>query len=127
MSSDAGGVSAHERPVGRLVPERATGAVVLREIAAMHAEGLRTLRANTLAERLWPGRRQHNANGQVFHLGSGVAARLLRKCPAVREKQWRLWEILPHRLPPNVAGNRLAEGKSELTGLLGGPIRSEKE
>ena len=27
----------------------------------------------------------------------------------------------------NVAGNRLAEGKSELTGLLGGPIRSEKE
>ena len=30
-------------------------------------------------------------------------------------------------LQPNVAGNRLAEGKSELTGLLGGPIRSEKE
>ncbi len=28
---------------------------------------------------------------------------------------------------PNVAGNRLAEGKSELTGLLGGPTRSEKE
>ena len=28
---------------------------------------------------------------------------------------------------PNVAGNRLAEGKSELTGLLGGPSRSEKE
>jgi hypothetical protein len=27
----------------------------------------------------------------------------------------------------NVAGNRLAEGKSELTGLLGGPTRSEKE
>ncbi len=27
----------------------------------------------------------------------------------------------------NVAGNRLAEGKSELTGLLGGRIRSEKE
>ena len=31
------------------------------------------------------------------------------------------------RLGPNVAGNRLAEGKSELTGLLGGPTRSEKE
>jgi len=28
---------------------------------------------------------------------------------------------------PNVAGNRLAEGKSELTGLLGGPARSEKD
>ncbi len=31
-----------------------------------------------------------------------------------------------HELP-NVAGNRLAEGKSELTGLLGGPTRSEKD
>ena len=31
------------------------------------------------------------------------------------------------RKTPNVAGNRLAEGKSELTGLLGGPIRSEQE
>ena len=30
-------------------------------------------------------------------------------------------------LGPNVAGNRLAEGKSELTGLLGGPARSEKD
>lgn len=29
---------------------------------------------------------------------------------------------------PNVAGNRLArQGQSELTGLLGGPFRSEKE
>ncbi|NUP87458.1 MAG: hypothetical protein HUU30_17130 [Burkholderiaceae bacterium] len=29
---------------------------------------------------------------------------------------------------PNVAGNRLArQGQSELTGLLGGPARSEKE
>ena len=31
------------------------------------------------------------------------------------------------RKPANVAGNRLAEGKSELTGLLGVPARSEKE
>lgn len=91
-----------QRSVGRPAPERATGDVVMREIAAMHAAGLRTLRASALAERLWPGRRQHNANGQVFPLGAAVAARLLRKCPAVREKEWRLWEILPHRLPPNV-------------------------
>lgn len=90
-----------QRSVGRPAPERATGDVVMREIAAMHAAGLRTLRASALAERLWPGRRQHNANGQVFPLGAAVAARLLRKCPAVREKEWRLWEILPHRLPPN--------------------------
>lgn len=34
----------------------------------------------------------------------------------------RVW-----RLADDVAGNRLAEGKSELTGLLGGPTRSEKE
>jgi hypothetical protein len=78
---------------------RATGDVVLREIAAMYADGVRTLRASTLAERLWPECRHHNANGQVFNLGSGVAARLLRKCPAVREKESRVWEILPHRLP----------------------------
>ena len=30
-------------------------------------------------------------------------------------------------LPANAAGNRLAFGKSGLTGLLGGPTRSEKE
>ena len=80
--------------------QRATGDVVLRHVAAMYAEGVRTLAASTLAERLWPGRRDHNANGQVFHLGSTMAARLLRRCPAVHEKEWRRWEILPHRLPP---------------------------
>lgn len=67
----------------------------------MHAEGVRTLRAGVLAERLWPGRRQHNARGQVFPLGAAAAARLLRKCPAVRETECRLWEIMPHRLPPH--------------------------
>lgn len=36
-------------------------------------------------------------------------------------------DALRKALGPNVAGNRLAEGKSELTGLLGGPTRSEKE
>ncbi len=70
----------------------------MRVIAQMHAEGVVTLRANSVAERLWPDRRHHNANGQVFHLGAAVAARLLRQCAAVREKQPRLWEILPHRL-----------------------------
>ncbi len=99
-------VPPNDHAVGRPAQERATGEVVLREIAAMHAEGLRTLRANTLAERLWPGRRQHNANGQVFPLGAAVAARLLRRCPAVCEKEWRLWEILPHRLPANAGVER---------------------
>ena len=72
----------------------------MRVIAEMHSEGVATLRANTLAERLWPDGRHHNANGQVFHLGAAVAARLLRQCPAVWEKEPRLWEILPHRLLP---------------------------
>ena len=72
---------------------------VTQEIAKMHSEGVKTLRANCLAERLWPGGRHHNANGQVFHLGAAVAARLLRNCPAVQEREPRLWEILPHRLP----------------------------
>jgi hypothetical protein len=70
----------------------------MREIGKMHREGVTTLRANTLAERLWPDGRHHNSNGQVFHLGAAVAARLLRQCPAVLEKRPRLWEILPHRV-----------------------------
>ena len=45
---------------------------------------------------------------------------LARWTEAVERQEWR---TLQH----NVAGNRLAEGKSELTGLLGGPTRSEKE
>ena len=77
---------------------------VIQEIAAMHSEGVMTLRANCLAERLWPWGRRQNANGQVFHLGAAVAARLLRKCPAVQEREPRLWEILPHRLPALQAG-----------------------
>lgn len=48
-----------------------------------------------------------------------------RRCfPAAADCQNDKWRGL---LAPNVAGNRLAEGKSELTGLLGGPIRSEQE
>jgi hypothetical protein len=77
---------------------RATADVVMREIVTMHREGVTTLRANTLAERLWPDGRRQNANGQVFHLGSAVAARLLRRCPAVCEMEPRLWQILPHRV-----------------------------
>ena len=78
----------------------ATDEAVLLEIAAMHGEGVSRFRASTLAERLWPAGRHHNANGQAFHLGAAVAARLLRRCPAVceSESEWRTWEILPHWL-----------------------------
>jgi hypothetical protein len=87
-----------------VLPVAVSDAVVLSEIAAMNSEGVTRLRANTLAERLWPDGRRQNANGQVFHLGAAVAARLLRRCPAVYEKESRLWEILPHRLPLPQAG-----------------------
>jgi hypothetical protein len=78
---------------------KTTAEQVMRELQAMHVAGVKTLRANLLAEHLWPSGRHHNANGQAFHLGAAVAARLLRRCPAVWEKEPRLWEILPDRLP----------------------------
>ena len=40
----------------------------------------------------------------------------------------RMLATLRALMTPNVAGNRLPrQGQSELTGLLGGPFRSEKE
>jgi hypothetical protein len=84
-----------------------TDTKVLREIAALHNAGIKRFQANTLAERLWPEGRHHNANGQVFHLGSAIAARLLRKCPAVQETEFRIWEILPHRLPSNTTAGEV--------------------
>lgn len=77
----------------------ATQADVLRILAEMHSQGIGTLRASSLAERLWPERRNENANGQVFPLGAGIAGRMLRQCKAVQEVSPREWQILPHRLP----------------------------
>lgn len=49
----------------------------------------------------------------------------------MREARRGDWRAVEHGFDdsktPNEKGNRLAEGKSELTGLLGGPSRSEKE
>lgn len=77
----------------------ATQADVLRELEAMHASGIRSFRANTLAERLWPDQRRQNTNGQVFPLGSGVAGRMLRRCAAVIKVRECEWQIIPERLP----------------------------
>lgn len=77
----------------------ATQADVLRELEAMHASGIRSFRANMLAERLWPDQRRQNTNGQVFPLASGAAGRMLRRCAAVIEVREREWEIIPDRLP----------------------------
>ncbi len=87
-----------------LWPTTSTAEAVMREIRAMHQEGVTTIAANMLAERLWPDGRRQNANGQVFHLGAAVAARLLRRCPAVRETEPRRWQILPHRINPPQGG-----------------------
>ncbi len=69
--------------------------LVLRDL---HGRGQQRVRASTVAELLWPGGRTHNANGQVFPLGAGVAGRMLKACKAVREIAPREYEILSHRL-----------------------------
>ena len=51
---------------------------------------------------------------------------LMDSAKQVLRDMWNRRSV-PDNKTPNVAGNRLAEGKSELTGLLGGPTRSEKE
>lgn len=67
-------------------------------LRVMHRDGYRFVRAAVVAERLWPNGRTHNANGQVFNLAAPVAARMLRRCPAVTEVEPRRWEIIPERL-----------------------------
>lgn len=70
-----------------------------RVLAEMYRDGMRTVVANTVAERMWPNGRRNNAQGQVFHLGSAVAARMLRRCRMAVEIEWRRWEILPPNTP----------------------------
>ena len=77
----------------------ATQADVLRILADMHNQGISTLRASSLAERLWPEQRNENSNGQVLPLGAGSAGRMLRQCKAVQEVRPKEWQILPHHLP----------------------------
>lgn len=68
-------------------------------LAEMYMAGNRRVAANTVAERLWPDGRRHNANGQTYHLGAAVAARMLRRCRFAVEVEWRRWEILPTNAP----------------------------
>lgn len=71
---------------------------LLTVLRSLDARGQRRVRAATVAELLWPDARRQNANGQVFHLGAGVAGRMLRACKAVREVAPREYEIQRHRL-----------------------------
>jgi hypothetical protein len=76
----------------------ATQTDLLNVLRELHGRGQRRVRAAMVAERLWPGARDHNANGQVFPLGAGVAGRMLKACKAVREIAPREYEIVSHRL-----------------------------
>lgn len=76
----------------------ATQVDLMNVLRDLHGQGRRRVRAGTVAELLWPGTRTHNANGQVFPLGAGVAGRMLKACKAVREVEPREYEILSHRL-----------------------------
>lgn len=76
----------------------ANQADLLTVLRGLHGRGQRRVRASTVAELLWPGARSQNANGQVFHLGAGVAGRMLKACKAVHEIAPREYEILSHRL-----------------------------
>jgi len=73
---------------------------VLSALKVLRERGHTTIRAVTLAEILWPGRRHHNSNGQVFHLSAGIAGRMLRRCSAVYEIEPRVWQIIDERLYP---------------------------
>lgn len=67
-------------------------------LRSLYDSGQRRVRGGAVAELLWPNQRTHNANGQVFPLGAGVAGRMLRACKAVREVTPGEYEILSHRL-----------------------------
>lgn len=71
---------------------------LLRALRLLHAKGYKVVSAATVAEQLWPNGRTHNSNGQVFHLGAGIAGRLLRKCHAVVEGPPRQWVIVQERI-----------------------------
>lgn len=76
----------------------ANQADLMTALRTLHGRGQHRIRAVTVAQLLWPTARTHNANGQVFNLGAGIAGRMLRACKAVREVAPREYEILSHRL-----------------------------
>lgn len=62
------------------------------------AGGATVVTAAQVAAVLWPDGRTHNANGQVFPLGAGIAGRMLRRSRSVCEVRPRQWEIVRARL-----------------------------
>ena len=67
----------------------------------MHDEGQYMVTAESVAERMYPDARTHNAHGQNFNLAAGVVGRMLRKLRGVYETTYtRVWQIVPDLLPP---------------------------
>jgi hypothetical protein len=62
------------------------------------AKGQTTIRANQLADLLWPNARHNNARGQVFNLASGVAGKMLARHKGVIRRSVGTWEIVSARL-----------------------------
>lgn len=62
-------------------------------LSELYARGQRTVSAGQVAELLWPDSRRSNAQGQTMHVGSAVAARMLRRTRGVTEIEPRQWEI----------------------------------
>ena len=61
-------------------------------------DGTLRITASMVAERLYPGARTQNANGQVFNLAAGSVGRQLRRCRGVSEIEPRVWQIVPELL-----------------------------
>lgn len=62
-------------------------------LSALYARGQRTVSAGQVAELMWPDSRRSNTQGQTMHVGSAVAARMLRHTKGVTEIEHRRWHI----------------------------------
>ena len=140
METNLAGASPVERRVGRLDPKRdALCTRVMQEIDGY------IVRYDVRGQQHLASAASDVCDGWVtrYELQPLLDSRRLRLVGRSREERaicgapWSDWTVEltvreiqrrhAARMTPNAAGNRLAEGKSELTGLLGGPSRSEKE
>lgn len=79
----------------RTVPMRATGDVVLPQIADLH-ERRRTLRASTLAERLWPNGRHPQRKRSIIPARVGGRGKAAPQVPSrARDRMARLGNLAP--------------------------------
>lgn len=65
-------------------------------LRSLHERDVKTVRASTVAELLWPGSQAPDSGKQ--HLNAGVAGRMLRSCNLVRLVSAGQWQILGDRV-----------------------------